>query len=101
MKEHEEGYSMPLAAPTFHEAPVLRRRPTGKILMMAYRADPAAVAFEVPEPLEPVEPNLMLAWLGDMGPADPLGRPLSRVPDRHYGPLQGMDGLVHQLHLGR
>ncbi len=66
MKEHEEGYSMPLAAPTFTKPPFYAT-PDSKILMMAYRADPAAVAFEVPEPLEPVEPNLVLAWLGDMG----------------------------------
>jgi acetoacetate decarboxylase len=66
MKEHEEGYSMPLAAPTYTKPPFFAT-PESRILMMAYRADPAAVAFEVPEPLEPVEPNLMLAWLGDMG----------------------------------
>ena len=66
MKEHEEGYSMPLAAPTY-TAPPFYATPDSRILMMAYRADPAAVAFEVPEPLEPVEPNLMLAWIGDMG----------------------------------
>ena len=66
MREHEEGYSMPLAAPTFTKPPFYAT-PDSKILMMAYRADPAAVAFEVPEPLEPVEPNLVLAWLGDMG----------------------------------
>ena len=66
MKEHEEGYSMPLAAPTY-TAPPFYATPDSRILMMAYRADPAAVAFEVPAPLEPVEPNLMLAWIGDMG----------------------------------
>ena len=66
MKEHEEGYSMPLAAPTYTRPPFYAT-PDSRIMMMAYRADPAAVAFEVPEPLEPVEPNLMLAWIGDMG----------------------------------
>ncbi len=66
MKEHEEGYSMPLAAPTY-TAPPFYATPDSRILMLAYRADPAAVAWEVPEPLEPVEPNLMLAWIGDMG----------------------------------
>ena len=66
MKEHEEGYSMPLAAPTYTRPPFYATSDS-RIMMMAYRADPAAVAFEVPEPLEPVEPNLMLAWIGDMG----------------------------------
>ena len=39
MKEHEEGYSMPLAAPTFTKPPFYAT-PDSRILMMAYRADP-------------------------------------------------------------
>lgn len=65
MKEHEEGYSMPLAAPTYTPPP-FEAMEEGKILLMVYRADKKAVAWEVPEPLKPVGDGTMLAWIGDM-----------------------------------
>ena len=65
MKEHEEGYSMPLAAPTFSPPPFYAT-PDSRIILMVYKADPAAVAWEVPEPLEMAEDGTMLAWIGDM-----------------------------------
>ncbi|MBM3483889.1 MAG: hypothetical protein FJX66_11375 [Alphaproteobacteria bacterium] len=65
MKEHEEGYSMPLSAPTY-TAPPFEAMEEGKILLMVYRADKKAVAWEVPEPLKPYGDGTMLAWIGDM-----------------------------------
>ena len=66
MKEHEEGYSMPLAAPTFGPPPFYAT-PDSRIILMVYKADPEAMAWEVPEPLEMADDGTMLAWIGDMG----------------------------------
>ena len=66
MKEHEEGYSMPLAAPTFSPPPFYAT-PDSRIILMVYKADPEAMAWEVPGPLEMAEDGTMLAWIGDMG----------------------------------
>ena len=66
MKEHEEGYSMPSAAPTFGPPPFYAT-PDSRIILMVYKADPEAMAWEVPEPLEMADDGTMLAWIGDMG----------------------------------
>ncbi len=65
MKEHEEGYSMPLTAPSY-TAPPFEATDRSRLLLVIYRADPDAVAWEVPEPLEPWGDGTMLAWVGDM-----------------------------------
>jgi len=65
MKEHEEGFSMPLGAPLYQEPPFWGM-PKGALMLMAYKADPEAVAWEVPEPLEVDEPGLMFAWFSDL-----------------------------------
>jgi len=65
MKEHEEGYAMPLSAPTFTPPP-FESTERSQILLVLYRGDPDAVAWEVPEPLEPFGDGTMLAWVGDM-----------------------------------
>ena len=65
MKEKEEGYSMPLSAPTFTRPPFASTE-RSQILLVVYKADPEAVAWEVPEPLEPIGDGTMLAWIGDM-----------------------------------
>ena len=65
MKEHEEGFSMPLAAPAFC-APPFKAMPEGRVLFVFFEADREAIEFEVPEPLEPTDDSLCLAWIGDM-----------------------------------
>ncbi len=65
MKPHEEGYSMPLGAPLYAEPP-FGGGDDGAVILMAYRADPEAVAWEVPEPLEPDGSGLMFGWAGDL-----------------------------------
>jgi len=65
MKEHEEGYAMPLSAPTYTPPP-FESTERSQILLVLYKGDPKAVAWEVPEPLEPFGDGTMLAWVGDM-----------------------------------
>jgi len=66
MKPDEEGYSMPLSAPTF-SAPPFAATAQSQILYMIFTADPDALAWEVPEPLEVDHRGHVLAWIGDMG----------------------------------
>ena len=66
MKVDEEGYSMPLAAPTYTPPPFAASAHS-RILYMIYTADPDALAFEVPAPLEVDPLGHVLAWVGDMG----------------------------------
>lgn len=65
MKEQEEGYSMPLSAPLYTPPPFVATE-RSRILLSVFKADPQAVAWEVPEPLEPFGDGTMLAWVGDM-----------------------------------
>ena len=65
MKPDEEGYTMPLSAPTFTRPPFAATAES-RILYMIFRADPAAVAWEIPEPLEVDPRGHVLAWIGDM-----------------------------------
>jgi hypothetical protein len=46
MKPEEEGYTMPLSAPTF-TAPPFAATANSRILYMIFTADPDAVAWEV------------------------------------------------------
>ena len=64
MKKSEEGYSMPLGAPTF-TTPPFEATQEGKMLMSFYKADKEACKWELPEPLQ-LEDNIVLAWIGDM-----------------------------------
>ncbi|MFT4561683.1 MAG: acetoacetate decarboxylase [Gammaproteobacteria bacterium] len=66
MKQQDEGYSMPLSAPTF-TAPPFAATQNSRILYMIFTADPDALSFEVPEPLEVDPSGHVLAWIGDMG----------------------------------
>ena len=65
MKRDEEGYTMPLAAPTFSPPPFAATEDSS-ILYMIFTANPDAVAWEVPEPLEVDPRGHVLAWIGDM-----------------------------------
>jgi acetoacetate decarboxylase len=65
MKREEEGYTMPLSAPTF-TAPPFAATEESRILYMVFRGDADAVAWEVPEPLEVDPRSHVLAWIGDM-----------------------------------
>ena len=65
MKENEEGYAMPLSAPTYTRPP-FESTERSQIILVLYRGDKDAVAWEVPEPLEPYGDGTMLAWVGDM-----------------------------------
>ncbi|MBR46065.1 MAG: hypothetical protein CMM31_06240, partial [Rhodospirillaceae bacterium] len=65
MKEHEEGYAMPLSAPSYTPPP-FESTERSQILLVLYKGDVDAVAWEVPEPLEPFGDGTMLAWVGDM-----------------------------------
>lgn len=65
MQQHEEGYSMPLGGPLYAEPPFGGGN-RGGLILMTYRADPEAVAWEVPEPLEPDGSGLMFAWASDL-----------------------------------
>lgn len=65
MKEEEEGYCMPLTAPSYTPPPFWAR-PEGKILMVFFQADEEAMGYETPEPLELTDEKLALAWIGDM-----------------------------------
>lgn len=65
MKENEEGFSMPLAAPAFTQPP-FQAMADGKLLLMIFEANRNDIAYEVPEPLRPSDDNLCLAWIGDM-----------------------------------
>lgn len=66
MKRDEEGYTMPLSAPTF-SAPPFAATADSRILYMVFTAEPDAVAWEVPEPLTVDPRGHVLAWVGDMG----------------------------------
>ncbi len=52
MKQHEEGYAMPLSAPSY-TVPPFESTARSQILLVLYQGDRDAVAWEVPEPLEP------------------------------------------------
>jgi len=65
MREEEEGYCMPLTAPSYTPPPFWAK-PKGKLLMVFFQADRKAMKYEIPEPLKLTNENLALAWIGDM-----------------------------------
>ena len=65
MKESEEGFSMPLAAPAY-AAPPYWARPEWNLLLVFSHADRKALEYEIPEPLV-LAPNAMcLAWMASL-----------------------------------
>jgi acetoacetate decarboxylase len=65
MKTHEEGFSMPVAAPAY-EGPPYWGRPEGDLLVVFYYTDKNALEWEVPEPLELAPDPMIIAWIGDL-----------------------------------
>jgi len=65
MKEKEEGFSMPLAAPAY-AAPPYWARPEGKLLLVFFHADRKALEYEIPEPLVLAPDAMCLAWMSDL-----------------------------------
>lgn len=61
----QEAYCMPLTAPAYPSPPYLMHK-RSEAIMVFFRADPEALAAEVPEPLEPSGDNLCHAWIADL-----------------------------------
>lgn len=73
MKRDEEGYAMPLSAPTF-SAPPFAATSDSRILYLIFTADREALIHEIPEPLEVDQSCHVLAWIGDMSqPSHTIG----------------------------
>jgi acetoacetate decarboxylase len=65
MKENQEGFSMPLAAPAYTPPPYWAR-PEGKLLLVFFQADRKALEYEIPEPLVLAPDAMCLAWISDL-----------------------------------
>jgi acetoacetate decarboxylase len=65
MKKDQEGFSMPLSAPSYAPPPYWNR-PEGKVLLVFFQADRKTLEYEIPEPLTLAPDAMCLAWLGDL-----------------------------------
>lgn len=63
MERNDMGYSMPVTAPLYHEPPYLYRG--GNSLIVVYQTKEEILKQIVPEPLKPVEGNLVFAWINE------------------------------------
>ena len=64
MKDETEAFSNPLLCPPYNRPPYPVE--DAKLVIVRFKADPAAIAKLVPQPLEPVGDGIVTAFIGDI-----------------------------------